>query len=186
MDVRAVEGIEVRVRFSERARRRRVVHRYGEPPELVVPVGTSERTIRRELRLHREWILSRVASQPVRQLPPPTLTVDEARYEALERISLIAPAEAEALGVAFDRIAIRDQRTRWGSCSTSGTLSFNWRLALAPREVLDYVVVHEVCHLREPNHSQRFWSLVQTRRPRWREHRDWLSNHGWELQALQP
>jgi len=57
---------------------------------------------------------------------------------------------------------------------------------LAPYDVLDYVVVHEVCHIREPNHSRRFWSLVETRRPGWREHRDWLHKHGPELLAFRP
>ncbi|MBV8256340.1 MAG: M48 family metallopeptidase [Actinobacteria bacterium] len=99
---------------------------------------------------------------------------------------MIAEEEAEALGVAYERIQVRDQRTRWGSCSTRGTLSFNWRLVLAPLDVLDYVVVHELCHLREPNHSRRFWSLVESRRPAWREQRAWLRDHGPELLAFRP
>ncbi|TMK23512.1 MAG: M48 family metallopeptidase [Actinobacteria bacterium] len=84
------------------------------------------------------------------------------------------------------RIQIRDQRTRWGSCSANGNLSFNWRLVLAPIEVLDYVVVHEVCHLREANHSRRFWRLVETRRPDWRDQKAWLDAHGPELLAFRP
>jgi predicted metal-dependent hydrolase len=94
--------------------------------------------------------------------------------------------EASALGVSYGRVEIRNQRTRWGSCSSSGTLSFNWRLALAPFDVLDYVVVHELCHLLEPNHSPRFWKLVASRRPRWRRQRDWLTAHGPELLAFRP
>jgi predicted metal-dependent hydrolase len=88
--------------------------------------------------------------------------------------------------VSFDRLAIRDQRTRWGSCSSRRTLSFNWRLVLAPPEVLDYVAVHELCHLRVPNHSARFWRLVEQRRPGYREPRAWLARHGWELLAYRP
>ena len=105
---------------------------------------------------------------------------------ARELVTMLAEEEAQELGVAFKRIEIRDQRTRWGSCSTRGTLSFNWRLVLAPYEVLDYVVVHELCHLREANHSSRFWKLVETRRPGWRAHRDWLHQHGPELLAFRP
>jgi predicted metal-dependent hydrolase len=101
-------------------------------------------------------------------------------------VTMLADEEAEELGVSFKRIEIRDQRTRWGSCSTRGTLSFNWRLVLAPYDVLDYVVVHELCHILEPNHSRRFWKLVETRRPGWRTHRDWLHQHGPELLAFRP
>ena len=99
---------------------------------------------------------------------------------------MLVEEEAPELGVEYRRIQIRDQRTRWGSCSTTGTLSFNWRLVLAPFEVLDYVVVHELCHLREANHSRRFWRLVETRRPDWRAQRDWLDEHGPELLAFRP
>ena len=99
---------------------------------------------------------------------------------------MVIDDEAEALAVSVGRIEVRDQRTRWGSCSTRGTLSFNWRLALAPFEVLDYVVVHELCHLREQNHSHRFWRLVESRRPGWRAQRDWLHEHGPELLAFRP
>jgi predicted metal-dependent hydrolase len=94
--------------------------------------------------------------------------------------------ETPPLGVTVRRIEVRDQRTRWGSCSTRGTLSFNWRLVLAPFDVLDYVVVHELCHLVEPNHSRRFWRLLETRRPGWRAQRDWLDRHGPELLAFRP
>jgi predicted metal-dependent hydrolase len=99
---------------------------------------------------------------------------------------MVLEEEAPAIGVTYGRVQIRDQRTRWGSCSSRGTLSFNWRLALAPLEVLDYVVVHELCHLREPNHSARFWQLVASRRPGWRAQRDWLTRHGPELLAFRP
>ena len=102
------------------------------------------------------------------------------------RVTEVAEREAPRLEVEYGRIAIRDQRTRWGSCSTRGTLSFNWRLVLAPAEILEYVVVHELCHLREPNHSPRFWALLASARPGFRSEKDWLSRHGWELQAYTP
>ena len=99
---------------------------------------------------------------------------------------MVADEVAPSLGVAHKAIRIRDQRTLWGSCSPRGTLSFNWRLVLAPFDVLDYVVVHELCHLREPNHSRRFWRLVEEHRPHWRAQRDWLHEHGAELLAFRP
>ena len=88
---------------------------------------------------------------------------------------------ARALGVRYTRLSIRDQRTRWGSCSRSGALSFNWRLLLAPEQVLDYVIWHEVCHLRVMDHSPRFWSLVADHCPDYRDHVSWLKRNAGTL-----
>lgn len=84
-------------------------------------------------------------------------------------------------GTRYERVAIRDQKTRWGSCSTSGTVSFNWRLLLAPEAVLDYVVEHEAAHIEVRDHSERFWALMDERVDDWRESRDWLRRHGGTL-----
>jgi hypothetical protein len=108
------------------------------------------------------------------------------RREARCRIEEVAAREAERLGLGFGTIAIRDQRTRWGSCSSSGTLSFSWRLVLAPPEVLRYVVVHELCHLREPNHSPAFWALVDAASPERRACARWLRDNAYELHAFVP
>ena len=188
MEVRRIGDVDVRIRESPRARRTRAVYRYGQMPELVVPVGASERTVRRHLNLHAAWLLRQVAQAPRPSLGLERLRVteDEARYEAYERVVPIAEREAERIGVAFRRVVVRNQRSRWGSCSTNGTLSFNWRLVLAPRDVLDYVVAHEVCHLRECNHSERFWALLESIRPSYRDQREWLGRHGWELLAYRP
>lgn len=88
---------------------------------------------------------------------------------------------ARALGVGFSRLSIRDTRSRWGSCSSRGALSYSWRLVMAPMDVLDYVAAHEVAHLVELNHSDRFWALVERLRPDWRNQRGWLRDHGLEL-----
>ena len=84
---------------------------------------------------------------------------------------------AEA-GLTYRGLTIRGQRTRWASCSSSGAMSFNWRLLLAPEPVVDYVVWHEVCHLAVPDHSRRFWALVARHCPDHREHSAWLRRHG--------
>jgi len=90
-------------------------------------------------------------------------------------------SRAKEMGLAYGRVAIRDQKTRWGSCSRAGNLNFNWRLALAPSAVRDYVVVHELAHRVELNHSARFWRVVARYCPTYNEHRVWLRKHGAEL-----
>lgn len=108
------------------------------------------------------------------------------RREARRRIAEIAAREAARLGLEYRSIGIRDPRTRWGSCSRRGNLSFSWRLAAAPSDVLEYVVVHELCHLREPSHQKSFWRLLEAARPRWHEQARWLREHGQELHDYDP
>jgi len=101
-------------------------------------------------------------------------------YRRRARIEVAARLEAAVAraGTAYTRLSIRGQRTRWASCSHDGGMSFNWRLLLAPAEILDYVVEHEVVHLEVQGHSRRFWALVERRCPRYREHERWLRRHG--------
>lgn len=88
---------------------------------------------------------------------------------------------ARQIGVTYGRITVRDQKTRWGSCSQTGNLNFNFRLILAPSEVLDYVVVHELCHRRQMNHSAQFWQEVAQVLPDYRKRKAWLTENGWRL-----
>lgn len=88
---------------------------------------------------------------------------------------------ARQIGVTYGRITVRDQKTRWGSCSQTGNLNFNFRLILAPLEVLDYVVVHELCHRRQMNHSTQFWQEVAQVLPDYRKRKAWLTENGWRL-----
>jgi len=194
--------ISVPVRESARARRLRVTVAPGGHVEAVVPRGASERQLDRFLAEHRLWIerkLRELAShRPQLGLESPgvvwlglqprlapagdTAAIERwYREEARARISSAAAREARRLRVEYGRIGIRDPRTRWGSCSSRGNLSFSWRLVIAPAEVLEYVVVHELCHLRELNHSKRFYRLLDEARPTWRSHSAWLREHGREL-----
>ena len=98
--------------------------------------------------------------------------------------SLIADVHTDAaarVGVGAKRILVKELRSRWGSCGPDRRMNLCWRLVLAPREVLDYVVVHELCHIHEPNHSRRFWSRVEAACPEYRTHRRWLREHGHRL-----
>jgi predicted metal-dependent hydrolase len=103
------------------------------------------------------------------------------RNEGEKVISSKVTTHAARLGVTYNRITLRAQKTRWGSCSKLGNLNFNWRLLMAPEAVIDYVVIHELAHLKEMNHSKRFWGVVAEHCPRWREHRKWLKDHQEEL-----
>jgi predicted metal-dependent hydrolase len=179
--------VEIEVRESRRARRWRIEVGAGGAPLVVVPRGTSRAEVTRIVEARRGWIERQLARRaPTLGLGRVRVGAAEARRLARMLVTEVAEREAARLEVEYERIAIRDQRTRWGSCSSRGTLSFNWRLVLAPVEILEYVVVHELCHLREPNHSPRFWALLAAVRPGFRGEKDWLSRHGWELQAYTP
>jgi predicted metal-dependent hydrolase len=180
--------IELQVRRSTRVRGHRIVVRHGLPPELVVRPHATDADVDAALAYHLPWLERQLARLPEATLGLDRLrlTEEQGRREARARVTLIAQSEAAALGVTYNRIALRDQRSRWGSCSSRGTLSFNWRLVLAPHDVLDYVVVHEVCHLVEHHHGPAFWRLLGRRRPGYREQKDWLDEHGWELLAYRP
>jgi len=98
--------------------------------------------------------------------------------EATRCLRARADALGEHLGIAWRRLRVRDQRRRWGSCSVAGNLSFNYRLVMAPPEVLDYVVIHELMHRRQLNHSRRFWALVAEHCPGYRGAIAWLKTYG--------
>lgn len=157
---------------------------------LRLPLHTSEEDIRHLLLEKQHWIITHwlearehAARKPVSDLTDNQRAALEKRYIAAakdyfpKRAAYFLPLT----GGSYNRITIRDQKTRWGSCSARGTLSFNWRLMLAPPAVLDYVVVHELCHLTHMNHSAAFWALVESVCPDYRTHRKWLKEHGAEL-----
>lgn len=111
----------------------------------------------------------------------PAFTADELgtlARQALQAIPERVAHFAPLVGVSYGRITIRNQRSRWGSCSGKGNLNFNCLLMLAPPEVLDYVVVHELCHRKEMNHSARFWAEVARVLPDYQKSRQWLKDNG--------
>ncbi len=199
------------VRRSPRARRARLtVTPHGEAV-VVLPMRAPERTAASLVERHGDWIdrqVARVRAERDRLDARPsladgrTLTVagvprwvharDARELEGLERslrreAGILLRGRVEALsalvGVAPAGVTIRAQRGRWGSASRSGTVSLNWRLTLTPPEVLDYVVIHELAHLREPGHGPRFWSLVRHHAPQTDRARRWLREHHAELMS---
>jgi len=106
---------------------------------------------------------------------------DHLKSEAKRIIAPRAREHADRLDRQVGRLTVRDTRSRWGSCSPRGDLSFSWRLILAPEPVLDYVVAHEAAHLVEMNHSPRFWRVVEGLMPDFERHRAWLKRHGSRL-----
>lgn len=103
---------------------------------------------------------------------------DFLRAEAKRRIALLAEGHAATLGVKIRALRLKDTNSRWGSCAPDGTLAFSWRLVMAPDWVLDYVVAHEVAHLRELNHSPRFWAHLESLTPHREAAQDWLRENG--------
>ncbi|MCM1268886.1 MAG: M48 family metallopeptidase [Bacteroidales bacterium] len=157
---------------------------------LRLPLGTSEAQIRRLLADKQSWIIRHYLEAAERTKNRPASDLTDLQRAALEKRYIAAAKEyfpkraayfQPLTGGKYERITIRDQKTRWGSCSAKGTLSFNWRLMLAPPAVLDYVVVHELCHLTHMDHSKAFWTLVESVCPDYRIHRKWLKEHGQEL-----
>ena len=153
------------------------------------PKNASLREIEAFVRKNADWLkkhLAMVEKQRTAEASNPVvpLTMDDIRALA-DRAMRIIPDRtayfASLIGVTYGRITIRNQKTRWGSCSARGNLNFNCLLMLAPPEVLDYVIVHELCHRKEMNHSPRFWSEVAKVIPDYRIHEKWLKTEGTRL-----
>ncbi len=127
----------------------------------------------------QEALKAEALANPVERLSRQELEAlaQEALKVIPERVAYYAPK----VGVTYGRITIRNQKSRWGSCSAKGNLNFNCLLMLAPREVLDSVVVHELCHRLEMNHSQKFYEHVLRVFPEYYKHHAWLKEHGAEL-----
>ncbi len=152
------------------------------------PLFTPDFIIRRFVAAHEDWIEKQrekqTALQDVQKLTPEELKALKERAKTVfpERAAHYAPL----LGVKYSGITVRSQKTRWGSCSGKGNLSFNCLLMLAPPEVLDSVVAHELCHLIEPNHSERFYAHLLRVFPDYRRCRRWLNKNGPALTAKLP
>ena len=150
-----------------------------------VPLGTTQAEVRNLLEEKQSWLQYHweLARQRQKNAPPP---LTEAELQTLtEQAKLVLPERtayfAPLVGVNYGRITIRHHVSRWGSCSARGNLNFNCLLMLCPPEAADYVVVHELCHRLEMNHSAEFWAQVARVMPEYAVHRRWLREHGAQL-----
>ena len=152
--------------------------------EIRAPLRTSDAEIRRFLETHRRWLEKHLqkaqalqqAKAGVRKLTAAETAELKKKAKRIlpERVAYWAPL----IGVRPGRIAVRCQKTRWGSCSTKGNLNFNCLLMLAPEGVIDSIVMHELCHLKHMNHSKRFYAEIEKVLPDYRQHQQWLKDNG--------
>lgn len=159
-----------------RSRRKTIAIQIDREGQVIVrtPYGITKRQVEEFLDEKKDWLLQtrqRVEKRKTEQIP----ISEEVRREGIERAKRIFPERtayfAKRMGVDYGRITIREQKARWGSCSSKGNLNFNWKLVLLAPELLDYVVVHELAHRREMNHSKNFWKIVEAELPDYRERR---------------
>ncbi len=151
-----------------------------------VPLRMSKHDIERFLSGKSNWIEKTLEKVKIGNestyLPP--LTKDELSLitkRAKEYISSRVSFFADSMGISYGRVCIRHQKTRWGSCSAKGNLNFNCLLMLCPLDVIDYVVIHELCHIKHLNHSKNFWNEVERYLPDYKTHKKWLKDNGHTL-----
>ncbi len=147
------------------------------------PRRMTKEQIERFVKDKSAWLekhLSKRVAQPAQK----PFTVEEVKMFTERAQALIPPRVAyyaQKIGVTYSRITVRHQHTRWGSCSSKGNLNFNCLLVLTPPEVMDYVIVHELCHRNELNHSVRFWAEVARVMPSYKQQEKWLKENGGAL-----
>jgi predicted metal-dependent hydrolase len=145
---------------------------FGKDRELVVELRQGHALTEDSIRLRQ----SAVGRSSIRQV-----LRNFYRKRAREHFTDRLDCYTERVGVEYERLELRNQRTRWGSCSTGGTISLNWRLVMAPRDVIDYLVVHELAHLTEQHHGAEFWQLIEEHIPEYNQRAAWLERNSAKL-----
>lgn len=156
--------------------------------EVRCPRNVSTRQIRQFVASKQDWIEAALQKVYLRSSAP-VFTREELKAMTDQAKALFPPRVAfyaDRIGVSYGTITIRHQRSRWGSCTAKGNLNFNCLLTQVPPEILDYIIVHELCHRKEMNHSPRFWAEVRAHMPDWEARRAWLKKEGPALIARLP
>ena len=161
-----------------------------------VPRRASKAQIEEVLKAKHDWILKTLdkieqrntaeAREYEEAKPSSSEEVKKLKKEARNHLASLTEYWAEKIGVSYGRISIRGQKTRWGSCSSKGNLNYNYLLILCPDDVIEYVVIHELCHRIYMNHSKRFWEKIEEFCPNYRQARKWLKQNGNSLIARLP
>lgn len=149
---------------------------------LLYPIGRINNWIQSKT----SWInkqLIKIESQKVKFNQAP-LTSNISKKEAKQTISNLVTELSQITQTQFNKVYISSAKTRWGTCSSKGNIRINWKLINAPREILEYVIYHELCHLKHPNHSKSFWTEVEKYVPNYKKHRKWLKENGSRLQVI--
>lgn len=188
-----LNGVTLPVTWRRNPKARRYILRVKRPACLVatIPRGGSQREALDFIRRSEPWIQRQLA-KPAPELPREVwfrgekipiaeFDLQKAQAVAVEELLKRTRELAAVTNSEISRVTIRDQRTRWGSCSRRRAISLNWRLIQTPAFVSDYIILHELMHLRQMNHSKRFWDEVEKVCPTWREAEKWLRQHGREI-----
>ena len=168
-----------------RSNRKTIAMRITSPDavEIRAPRRMPQSQINDFIERHQSWIEKHIARIPQ---PASPFTEEEIRAFADKALQVIPDRVrhyAALIGVGYGRITIRNQKSKWGSCSAKGNLNFNCLLMLCPSEVMDYVVIQEMCHRKEMNHSPKFWAEVEKYAPDYKAQRKWLKDEGSKLIA---
>ena len=168
------QTIPYSIRISERAKRLRVAVYVDGDVVVTKPVGTTTEKLKKFLETKKHWILKKIElnTTVISGLRENSSEhFEEHQEKALNSVSKKVAYWSEQLGYKYTNIAVRQLKSRWGSCSSEGNLSFNYKIIFLPENIQDYVVVHELCHTKQPNHSKKFWSLMERSLPNYEKMR---------------
>lgn len=169
--------VEYQIRRSKRAKRLRLTVYCDGNFVVTVPKGLNMESVESYILKKTEWILRKLRIMKTRSNSFVVKMKNEKEYEKLKKEAFnLACRKVEKFnkiyGFNYNKVIIKNQKTRWGSCSKKGNLNYNYKIALLPDKLVDYIIVHELCHLKEFNHSKKFWSLVEKGLPDYKERID--------------